>query len=773
MAKAKRRLILGNGEQYLQLVTKPSGGRSPEPPRTYEQARAVVRNGVAASLQAFDALPATKRVSEEAVFCLRLHPDATAKSYDPSALFDDAPQLRKVGSRTYRDATRNVTSTKRTEKLAGAAVEQIEGRLVFIRSSPAGFRQFLRQLDRPESQVPRGVQNELRRVERFDLLSPVERVVGFEPGWKKGRVELVFHPTKLEPGQQLEFIFDLFDEVGVDQARRQLRPYLGGPTFVSCLMTEQSLIALQDVNPLRAVHPLNFDGLLDLRSSPVARAPEPPTSSTKSTIKVGMFDGGVDLTVPHLQDHVEQDDTLSIGTPADPACVAHGTAVAGAILYGELNGFSDGSRLAPPPVSVVSFRALPTSSRTDVDLYESIDVIERAVPARKDIKVFNVSFGPRGPILDDTISRFTFALDTLSVAHKVLFVVAVGNDGATPGHDRIQSPSDMVHGLGVGAFTFTNGAATIAPYSCKGPGRECGKIKPDVVAFGGCPNGPIHLISRNHGSKLLAWGTSFAAPLVSRVSGQAAEAFDRNSALLARALLVHGAVHPDGVPDHAFGHGCIPREIDDVLTCDEDSVTVVFQSSIMPKHIVRLPIPLPDAVSASGKVSFCWTVAGLPPVDSNHPSDYTSGCLEDTFYPHARRFGFTDPANPRNKKVLDTDNDKTEIAAVLSKGWKKGAFPVTDSGNSYKDERTRRALDCKWEPVVRRDLNKMASGILRPFLTLQAIGRNDFPDRFDYAVIVTVRAPKYNGDLYTDVRSQFPALAPIRVRTEAEIRVQI
>jgi hypothetical protein len=755
------------------MVTKAPHGRSPEPPRTYDQARAVVRAGLAEALRAFETLPVAKRVPDEAVFCLRLHPDATAKTYDPSAMFDDAPQLRKIGSRNYHAATGSVAVTKRTEKLAGDRIDQIEGRLVFVRSSLAGYRQFLTQLDRPESQVPRGVQEELRRVERFDSLSAVERVVGFESGWKKGRVELVFHPTRLAPGQQMEFIFGLFDAVGVEDARRQLRPYPGGPTFVSCLMTAQVLKALQDVNPLRAAHPLNFDGLPDLRSSPVAKAPEPPASSTKSTIKVGMFDGGVDLTVPHLQDYVEQDETLSIATAADPAGVAHGTAVAGAILYGELNGFSDGSRLAPPPVSVVSIRAWPTSNRADIDLYESIDVIERAVPARKDIKVFNVSFGPRGPILDDTISRFTFALDTLSVAHKVLFVVAVGNDGAIAGQDRIQSPSDMVHGLGVGAYTLATGAPTIASYSCKGPGRECGKIKPDVVAFGGCPNTPIHLVSTQHGLRLLNWGTSFAAPLVTRVAGQAAEAFDRSSALLARALLVHGAVHPAGAPDNSFGHGYIRREIDDVLSCDENSVTVVFQSSIVPTRIVRLPIPLPDAAAASGKLFFRWTVAGLPPVDSNHPSDYTSGCLEDTFYPHARRFAFTEGANSRKRKVLDIGTEKSEVATLIAKRWKQSLFPATDSGNSYKDERTRRAIDCKWEPVVRRDLAKMGSSIWRPFLTLQAIGRNGFPDQFGYVVVVTVCAPHYPNDLYTDVRTQFPALVPIRVRTEAEIRVQI
>ena len=115
---------------------------------------------------------------------------------------------------------------------------------------------------------------------------------------------------------------------------------------------------------------------------------------------MGVFDGGISSGVPLLQGHAEEDVGLSINTPADAECIDHGTAVAGAVLHGALNGSRASDRLPPPPVYVVSIRALPTSDPLDVDLYESIDVIEKAVPARKDIKVFNVSFGPRGPIKD-------------------------------------------------------------------------------------------------------------------------------------------------------------------------------------------------------------------------------------------------------------------------------------------------------------------------------------------------------------------------------------
>jgi hypothetical protein len=85
----------------------------------------------------------------------------------------------------------------------------------------------------------------------------------------------------------------------------------------------------------------------------------------------------------------------------------------------------------------------------------------------------------------------------------------------------------------------------------------------------------------------------------------------------------------------------------------------------------------------------------------------------------------------------------------------------------------RRALDCKWEPIVRRDKSKFATGLFEPSLILHGIGRHGIGDRFGYVAVVTVRAPKFKGDLYAAVRTQYPALAPIRVKTEAEIRVAI
>jgi hypothetical protein len=57
--------------------------------------------------------------------------------------------------------------------------------------------------------------------------------------------------------------------------------------------------------------------------------------------------------------------------------------------------------------------------------------------------------------------------------------------------------------------------------------------------------------------------------------------------------------------------------------------------------------------------------------------------------------------------------------------------------------------------------------------SMGAIGRHAHVARFDYAVAVTISAPKFEGDLFKEIVTRYPVLQPIRLRTEAEIRVSI
>jgi Subtilase family len=636
-----RRLILGNGERYAADIEKRSVGGPREMPRPFEEARSHLRSQTQSAMEKLASLPTRKRLADEAVFCLRLHPDMMAKTYDPKAVFALVRDLENVGSRNYRVPSAEVAQTKRIKKQLEHRIQDVTGRLVFIRSNDAGFRRFIHTLALPESQLPPEFKQDIQRVERFDLLTAAEQLLGFDPAWSEGRVEIVLHPSRYSQDEQKHFLTELLSEHEVSWADSRIATYPNGPLFASCRLTRAAINAIAGANPLRTAHPLIFGGIEDFRNAPTFPAPPPPEATTRSTIKVGMFDGGINPDHQLLKGHTEEDLSLSIKAPSLPEFVAHGIAVAGVMLYGPLNEKDTKRSLPQPAVFVVSIRALPTSNPKDIDLYESIDIIEAAVPARPDIKVFNISFGPRGPICEDTISRFTYSLDTLAASHKVTFFVAAGNDGeAGSGLDRIQAPADMVNGLGIGAYTERRGNYLHAPYSCKGPGRECAKVKPDLVAFGGCEQQPIHLVSSSPGLKLLSRGASFASPFGAAMGAQATEGFDRGTALSARALLIHTASHPDSKPDNRLGHTIVGATLDDIVRCSDREVTVIFQGDLLPTKMVRLPIMLPVGLLISGKVTIRWTVAALPPVSANHPSDYTCCCIEDTFYPNTLSLPF-------------------------------------------------------------------------------------------------------------------------------------
>ncbi len=787
MADAQRRLILGNGERYVETLTRTRPGRAPEMPRPYSEARDLVKNQVSTALRHHASLPLHKRFADEAVLCLRLHPDMMAKSYDPTAIFNAIPELANVGSRNYNVPVDTIAQTTRIQKhrqkqdakeLKAQLQDQVlnvTGRLVFVRSDDAGFKRLLQLLDTPERSLPQTFRQSVQEIEAFDLLSSKEQILGFAENWLEGRVEIILHPSCHNEEEQRSFLKNLFSGASTPWKKTRIAAYPNGPTFVSCHLTRSALDAIAGANPLRAVHPLAFGGLEDLRAAPSAPSPKPTISTTRSTITVGMFDGGLDPNHSLLKGHVVQDEALSIKVPQHQDCAAHGTAVAGALLFGPLND-KDATRPLPSPnVSVVSFRVLPTSDPKDIDLYEAIDVIEAAVPARPDIKVFNLSFGPRGPIVPDSISRFTYALDTLAAARKVTFCVAVGNDGdAGPGLDRIQAPADLVNGIGVGAYTIRGGHDVHAPYSCKGPGRECAKIKPDLVAFGGCDQMPIQLLSATPGQKIYSHGTSFASPIVASLCAQTADAFDRGTTLLARALLVHSARHPAGDPDHLLGHGIVRSSVDDILRCNTNEVTIIFQGDLIPTKQIKLPVMLPQGLTVSGNIHIRWTIAALPPVYPNHPSDYTACCIDDTFYPNNQLFAFTRLTRNGKQEMarLHLQEEAAEVARLVSSGWKQASMPVSVSGNTYPTETERRAA-YKWEPIVRRSVSKRASSLLEPFLVLHAIPRHNQSSRLDYAAIVTISAPKCSTDLYDAVLRRYTVLQPIRMRTQAELQVSI
>ncbi|WP_169799798.1 S8 family peptidase, partial [Cytobacillus firmus] len=457
--------IIGNGEKMIEPVKKAFGGGETTYPRSYIEAKSRISKQVKDIKAKIDGIPDEKRM-KEVVITLRLNEKFLAKSYIPSTFFKET-KFENIGSRRW--------TFESDEELKISKMH-------FVKLDQEGLSSFEQLLESDGTSLTDSFKNDVRKIEELSFLESSEVVQGFDDDWVEGTVEFVLHPYGQENDEMIDKFKQNLISLGVNDNTIKLKTYEGGPTFVSAIVNKRVINKIANFNPLRTVHPLKLNFFPELRGS--ISDPNlllPPLGKSISQIKVGVFDGGINPTHPFLEKFSKENKSVSSMSVREG--IEHGTAVAGVVLYGDLNQYEANSQLDDPVVFVESFRVLPLSDPTDLDLYEAIEFIEKVVPNRHDIDVYNLSFGPVGPIFDDEISRFTYALDTLAWNYQKLFVIAVGNDGDLPSpYNRIQAPADLVNGLGVGAYTFDYGTADRkrASYSCVGGGREGCKVKPDV-----------------------------------------------------------------------------------------------------------------------------------------------------------------------------------------------------------------------------------------------------------------------------------------------------
>ena len=750
-----RHPIIANGELYAQPVNKPIGGGPKTLPHEYDEAKA----RTLADLSALEAsFSDDKEVfMEEKIICVRLEPKFEAKSYVPTSIISAMPGGEIVGGRKYK-----LPSDK----------DEVYAKLYFVKTTANGVSKLKSALENGTNDSVEQWRNQLRSLYSIDLLSDDEKVMGFENDWGAGSVEFVLHPL---PGYTDDKIRRFVQISGIDEASIRVKTYDDGITFISANCSQAQIQSVKRFNALRAIHPLGMIDISTVRSIAGSSLPQKSTSKRRPSVKVGVFDGGADPKIPILQGYVSEIDAT--GADEHPALVHHGSGVCSAILYGSLAGKSSKDTLDCPMVSIDCYRVLPLNDYKDIELYEAIDTIENIVPSQLDTRLFNLSIGPRGAIVDDSISRFSYALDqlTYNVPEGVpnpLFVVAVGNDGELPADlNRIQAPADMVNGLGIGAYTFdANRDKVPAAYSCVGPGREGGKTKPDLVDFGGDQSYPFIIPSLDHKTLSATAGTSFAAPMVTGKIGKMMAMSKSVTPHLGRALLIHHAEDNQLFPTNVQGFGFCKEHINDVLECGDNCVTVMYQGKILPTQYLSLPVFAPRINEMSGIVEIGWTVALVVSPNANDPDAYTNNCIEDVFYPHSMKFNFA-----KTGKTTRTINLLEGLALakeLIENGYKKSALPVSHPAKISWDESDLRVTELKWDTVIRKAVRMRSNSLFDPTLILHAMGRNGFESKpLSYNVIITINAPKYKGNLYDAVLQTYRNLSPIEIRAESRIIV--
>lgn len=761
--------IIANGELYVEPISKKMNFPSKNWPRDYNDAKLSICNDLNIIKKKIE--NKEEIFLEEKVLCIRLEPKLEAKSYVPDSLIV-SEDMSIIGGRKYAFVDKNG--------------EKKEAKLYFVKTKNTGIEKLERTLKNGSKDTIEKWRRQIQCIKNIDLLSGEEKVQGLTEDWTKGTIEIVLHPLE----NSVQKMLDTFMEIsGLSSNEIKIKSYDKGLTFISAVCDRQIIATIERFNPLRSLHPMGDIDIEPMRMIHEVEGPRPAKKKMRSNIIVGMFDGGINQEHILLKGYTRGNDIVN--TKATSNSIHHGNSVCGAILHGHLGGKTSSDELDNPAVFVESFRVLPAETQItgtrDAEsvhgMYETIDQIEAVVTERKDIKLYNLSFGPKEPILDDNISRFTYALDRLTYNIEdgevnPLFCTAVGNDGNRGEYlNRIQSPSDMVNGLAVGAYTYNLlGEKIRADYSSVGPGREGAKTKPDLLEFGGSQDRPFIVVGGDGNKIGISAGTSLATPVVTGKIGQMMAHSPSITPHLGRTLLIHNATlaDTDSVRSNECGYGFSKEDVDDILKCIDNKVTILYSGELPAASMVKLPIFSPNINQSIGRVTITWTITTIVNPDITDTDAYTNNCIEDTFYPNSAVFNFSKKGEKTIKLNLTKPEDAQMMETILEQGYRMSVLPVSSAAKKDKSESALRNKDLKWDTVIKKNKTMNAVSLLNPFLTLHAIGRNGYEhENIRYFVAVTIEAKGYKGNLYDSILQTYSSLLPIEIHNVNRVMVPI
>lgn len=766
--------LLAKGELLAREVPYSGGFSEKEPVWSYEEAKARLLPQLEATTQAAEALPQNRRVESGIFFTVDLDCAYIAKSYYPKVFFDRAKwDLHGSIEISQKERNNHIFSKPKVSRrlFFKANIEDLHSTLETLQNDAFATQEEFKSIP---------------RLYNIRMHSPEEKLINVIND-DKSILEVITHPLGDSDWRTLVALLqqEFADKnYPMELFNWDMGSHLGGPRFLPMLVSKQSALSLATFNPIRAIRPIPRVAFPRFASSGSFKGPDinkPIDFRLQNTPCIGIFDGGVDTSIPQLGPWVIQEDITP--NPATIESIEHGTAVCGAILYG------DKPQLAttPPLFLAKSFRVLPAPNPTsipDLDLYALIVAIEETVRAEEnqDIKTYVLSFGPDKPIEDKEIDLFTATLDRLAFELDILFVVAAGNAGEfSPPFNRIQPPADIVNGLGIGAFVHTEDKKPIrTSYSCLGPGRSGNCVKPDIHMFGGDSREPFTVfLAGKSGDCAKTQGTSFAAPLACNLVGHLLYRASDHSTLTpqtAKALMIHKAITHDGWKPN-WGWGALEHDIDDLVACTKNKVTILYNGDLPIGRKTVLPIPLPSHVIGSKTIRLSWTLVYATDIAPSMPDEYTLGGADVKFRPNCDIFTYT-VGNDKNR-IDKSVNPLRYQELVASNVIKKDRLPASESVNCkkfYLTEAERRKFGV-WDTTKHYWTKfKHAKSLKDPILDIHAQARSDWqydkfrPKVIKYACVVTIecRAPL---DIYGAVQAMVPALVPVHLRSTARVRV--
>lgn len=737
------KFLLGRGETLQRDSRYRGGPNDSKPPYEWHDQAPRINRMLADQTAYFDSLPDDACPDDNVVSKITLHPQYYSRSQFPTDLLREA-DLRLVGSMPAQ--------VKPAEGRGSKSESGIPSTVLFVAGRRSAFRQ-LTKVAKTTAELS-ALANDLLKVEKVGPMTAADRIKG-HIGPKKELLEVVLHhDAELDLGWEEDF-FDFAKSKGV-QLKTNQNYQSRGLLFLPAIANEEAVKKLASYSFVRAIRPM--PKLRPLKKPSVMRTqvakplvilPSEPAIDT--SFRVAVFDGGLPGDHPFEQwvTAIEPPGKANIGAPVDEY-VKHGMAVTSALLFGSVH-----PGLQPRPYCGVDHFRVLGNETSDHQLYPVMLYIDQIL-GQSTYEFATLSIGPV-EIVGDDVTAWTTMLDDHFQQGQVLGTIAVGNDGeeAWPGN-RIQVPSDCVNALAVGASDSNEEGWARASYSCIGPGRAPGVVKPDLVQFGGTAAGKFKFVYPGpHIAE--ACGTSFATPAVMRIATALRAHFGNDiSTLGIRTLLVHNA-DPAKNPREEVGWGLANDDLSALTICPDGSVRVMYQGHLDPSKVVRLEVPLPQG-DLDGNVEIKATFCYLCQTDPHTPGDYTRAGLGITFRPHQEKF-----PKPQPGKRIDPD------------------FPVSKpffESVGKKNEQDLRRDAFKWDTTRHAARSLRGSSLNRPVFDIHYQAREpgsavspSGAQKLPYALVVTVTARKH-PDLYDKVLTAYPTLAAIRPRTRLPVVVR-
>ncbi|MGM0282920.1 MULTISPECIES: S8 family peptidase [unclassified Enterococcus] len=667
-----------------------------------------------------------------------------AKSYQVSSIYRDS-KIEVVGSCTWIDE------------------EGEEGRSDFLRGSEKSIDLLGNYISDTSVQIQK---KEIRRMEEISLLSPLINYDSEDDD--ECLYELSFYSVT-----DIDELLEKFEsKLGIDSKSYNVLKTDEDVIFIVVRLSKDELRRIESFNPLRASYSVNNREFISASFSQEStrnnyKYNKIETEELKKLPWIGLIDGGVAKNTEFFSTVNQLHESSA---PSSQKYIEHGTSVASVLLYGDLE--ESGNLELSPAFRIQSIRALPSDLDVEFNLITVDKLIKEVVPRYPNIKVWNLSIGPQGPILDEVVSSLTRLLDQISYENDVIFVIAAGNTGLDSGiSKRIQIPGDSVNNLTVSAYYVNDEDKLLTTdYSSIGPGREGAKLKPDLVDHGGLlPKDPIHTISSYSYLLNKVDGTSFAAPHIARKLGFILDQYPELNVWQARALLEHSlALKITSDRDISLeGKGEFNRGEEQLFLSNEDEIRILYSGKISAKGYVLLPIPLPDNTEAR-VATITWTLVTKTKVNPNHTDRYTEYGIEDDFYPNSEKYMFRE-SNKTKTIDLSREEDREQVEALVQSGYRKASYPIKENPK-YLDEGQRRRTLLKWDTTKTQRVNKLISSLNKPFIRLHGLSRSEARDRIEYALVVTV---KYKNDtnIYNNVMNKYPILQSITLQNNSVQRV--